>query len=279
VLQTSDTLQSMQVVSTYLELKFKLTPKTSTLTNDSFRLYSYVGTPIEPIENMDYADLANHTEILDAFESIVLHEHYNSVARSLTLFFKDTLELLSGWYILGMDGVDQASGTAFAPEAIVFSYNQSTVADPPVGTTPTEFTIIDNSIKQDAFSTTEMISAANLQFYITSTDPEADSLFISPDYNRGRIIVNFSMRPSIAYINEDYIKVQQKKIDILPARWETIPALFQLDSASPRLYISLPAFDGDGNILEPLVYSEDGYDFFKSGYKYRIRFLGSIIAV
>lgn len=256
--QTSDILQGMQVTSAFLEIKFKLTPKTSTLTNESFSLYSYVGTPAEPVENMEYADLVNHTEVPEAFESIILHQHYNSVARSLTLFFKEDLTLDSGWYILGIDGVDQASGTAFDPEAIIFSYNQGTVSDPPAGTTPTEFTIIDKSIKKQAFLSTQFTGGFDPgdAFRIVESTPAPFEIFVAEDHNNGVIEVEFSETPAASLITLQNFKVQQKDMTRV-GRWMTLEGtLVELDAAQPIVRVQLPEFE------------ENVY--FRQGYKYRL---------
>lgn len=248
----------------WLELKFDTSLQTSSLMQeDVFRLY--------PADTFD--PNATSPEIEDAFRSIDLSADYDSISRTLKLHFASSIiESLSGEYILRIDGLRSASGAPLSTGTLAFKYEYLWDNEPLTPPGPQEPLIEDFSIKKEAILSTETINAANPDFYITKTDPDNNEIFVENDYNRGRIVITFSDRPKLVYVNQQYIKVQRKKISTTVSRWERVEDVqLSLDSNYPRLYISFPSL-GDGEA----VYGALNEDYFESGYKYRVRLSGDI---
>lgn len=289
--QTSDILERLRVTSQYIELTFKLSPQVSSLTNDGFTLYWITNQDDvpNPPENVDFADLEAATPsgdltyqgIVPDFQTIQTHNHYNSISRKLTLFFDDYESLDTGWYALGIDGVDQANGSSFAPEAVIYSYNQEAVAPPPEGTTPTEFTILDMSIKSQAF-VTDGIDAANPQFHIISTTPGESELFVDEDLNNGLISITFSDDMDEDFATPEYFKVQRKKFNAI-GRWEILYPEFISVHSDPATPDSTPSIDTVYIQMEPNIDEDDAtpsyLNFFEEAYKYRVRISRNIESI
>jgi hypothetical protein len=123
--------------------------------------------------------------------------------------------------------------------------------------------IEDHSIRTDAFTTVQIL-AKNPRFYITSVDPENGEFYLDNAYNNGRVIISFSSRPASNFLNNLYFKVQRKKIQNQPTRWQNLSANVSMHSWKPEVYVDFPSLDAT-----PSYYS-DNKDYFETGYKYRI---------
>lgn len=252
-------IERITVENDLIRLKFDITPRVQSLTNNKFTLSR--GSVIE-----------------NPFKPIVLSNHYNSISRTLVLYFDDPL-VPEEVYTLTISGIQNAAGSTQPTEAHLFRSGSWTPEEeaatpdiiivdddepsapytPPEPSVPVE----DHSVK-NVFTDGDIISGMNPDFYVVSTDPADGSVFVEDDFERGRITVTFSQRPNPIYLNSAYIKVQRKKLGGVN-RWETVPIRISMDSYYPSIYIYIHSQDATP------VYNNAGSIYFADGYKYRVK--------
>lgn len=255
-------LEALNVTITSVSLKFEITPDTTTLVNGSFTLTTNEATPVA---------------IANPFETIVLADDYNSLARTLVLTWNSGVLSASTDYILTISGIKNISGDILSDVQIQFTTGASVTPDPSLTAEEQVVYIVDQSIQYDLFSGSSNVSVIfggqNSDFYFDSSDPENGEYFIEEDYNNGRAIIKFSSRPSATRLTSDYIKVQRKPIQRAPARWENLDVNISLDTSKSWVYIDFPSIDHWPAAATPsttTVYYESGYYYYEPTYRYRI---------
>lgn len=249
----SHLIEEIVVSNTLLKVKFLKSVRASSLTNEHFTLYTGSATPVET-----------------PFRTISLETDYNSIGRTLILYFQSSLLPLTD-YTFTVTGLLDASGAIIADETATFTTLASTTptaADvmPPE---PDVLDIEDHSIKSGAFTSSETIFAANPLFFIDSTDPSSVEPIIESDYKDGRITIKFNTYPATNYLlpelGNEFFVAQRKKIQRGLSRWETIATKISVDQVYPWVYVDFPSLDATP------AYHTAGSDYFESGYKYRVR--------
>ena len=255
--------QELEVNSDYVLIKFSKTLLVSTIDDEDF-----IVTKVSP-----------ETVVDNPFETIDISEHYNSISRTLTLYWTIGKLEASTNYTLTITGLEDVAGNLI-PEAVYEFISPSAIVDdadtPP---TPIEFSIVDKSINKDAFIPSNIITGTNTEFYIDSIDPEDGSYYLEEDYNNGRITVKFSNRVDNELVTYPYFKAQRKLVQRTPTRWEKLDALIYQDGNRPWVYIDLPSIDHWPEAATPstvAVYGEEGYQYLEEGYKYRIIISGDV---
>jgi hypothetical protein len=253
----------------YIYIKFSKTIHASSITNSAFSLTSDDATPViftDPFETIDVTD----------------SNQYNSIARELFLYIKNSTLSASTGYTLNINGLYDAAGTSIALDTcITFTtpsdYNATYDDDLPA--TVAAVQIEDHSVKRNIYNSVQEIAQSNVNFYIESTDPINQDWYIEPDYNNGRVIVKFSTAPSASFLNNKFVTVQRKPIQRQAARWETLAVNILLDTDEPWMYIDFPSYDHYPEAATPstnTVYTTNEYGYFEEGYKYRISMSKSI---
>jgi len=252
-------------------IKFSFGVKVSSITDDKFKVYTWSGDLATP----------SAVEVTDVFETLDIGDDYDPISRLLTLtFVEDALTANTTYYleVLGLQNVlgqtipdptDYASNPWLA--RVQFTTGDD-VFDEVAEAVPAEepFVIVDRSIASTVFSGSSGSSGA---FKIESTDPDNGEYYLEEDYNNGRVIIKFSLRPSLESLATPNIRVQRKIMQRAPARWETITANISLDSNRPWVYIDLPSIDHWPEAATPstdTVYYTEGFYYIEPSYKYRI---------
>lgn len=232
-----------------VSIKFGRTIKISSLKNENFLVYKDGATP---------------TLVSAPFDTIDTIKDYNQISRSLTLYWRTTLEDGADYYIDVVNLVD-SSGIVVTSEKVTFTYA--------LGATPNAIEykspilepvlIEDRSIKTD-IDISYQILAKNPKFYVDSVNPENGDFYLENDYNNGRVIIVFNERPATNFLNNNYFKVQKKKIQRSPSRWENVSTQVLMHSWKPEVYVDFPSLEATPS------YNTAGKEYFESGYKYRI---------
>ena len=231
-------------------IRFGKTIKISSLTNANFVVQTTDATP---------------SSLAHPFLQINTIADYNQISRTLKLYW-DAVRESGKEYKIRLTNFLDAANESITEEQIVFTQAESaTPSDFNSYTVPLvqELLIEDHSIRTDAFTTVQIL-AKNPRFYITSIDPENGEFYLDNAYNNGRVTISFSSRPASNFLNNSYFKVQRKKIQSHPIRWENLSANVSMHSWKPEVYVDFPSLDAT-----PSYYS-DGSDYFQTGYKYRI---------
>lgn len=250
MLMTLPTVDEIDVFTEYVKISFGLTPKTSTLVNETFEVWTVSATP---------------TQLTDPFQLIDLTENYNSIAKLLTIYWNSDALTANTSYKIVITGLKDASGQLIEDSQYYFSTGDSVEQEEenlPPEETPVE--IEDHSIKQTVFTDITTIVAANPDFYIVSVTPENFDFNLPEDYNNGTIEVEFSVLPNALFLNESYFKVQKRLVQRAPSRWETLDTVVSGDSSNNTVYVQLPSTDD-----EP-VYGEPDVTYWQEQYKYRL---------
>lgn len=237
---------SVNVAQSTISVKFNNHVKVATLVTENFSLYLDSATP---------------TLISDAFNEIDCND-YNSISRVLTLSLDSSLEANTA-YVLRVENVEYAgSGTPVEDD---YSFVTTDAVTGIVEAVPEPVFIDDFSIKStiDIYDG-DMVTGSS-EFYFIDSDPVNSDFYVESDYNDGRITITFNANPDVSYLNADYIKVQRKKNQIGPTRWEAVPVNFAMSSTKPVVYLSFPAIE------DAAIYREPGYTYFEEGYVYRVR--------
>jgi hypothetical protein len=231
-------------------IRFGKTIKISSLKNENFIVQTTASTP---------------SVLSNPFLDINTIADYNQISRTVKLYW-DAIRQSGNEYTIRLVNFIDAANESITEEQIVFTQAESaTPAEFNSYTVPViqELLVEDRSIRSDAF-TSYQILAKNPQFYIKNVDPINGDFYINNDYNDGRVIISFSSRPASNFLNNKYFKVQRKKIQTHPARWEKISAAISMHSWKPEIYIDFPSLDATP------VYYVEGTNYFEKGYKYRI---------
>ena len=237
-------------VSVYsVSIKFGRTIKISSLKNENFKVYKDLATPLL---------------VSAPFDTIDTIKDYNQISRTLTLYWRTTLEDAQDYYIDVVNLVD-SSGSIVTSEQITFTYASSATPSAVDYKTPilSPVLIEDKSIKTD-IDISYQVLAKNPKFYIDSVSPSNGSFYIENDYNNGRAVLVFNERPASNFLNNQYFIVQRKKIQKTPSRWESISTNVSLHSWKPEVYIDFPSLDATPSFFT------SNKDYFEKGYKYRI---------
>lgn len=234
-----------------VKIKFGRTIKISSITNDKFIVQTSDATP---------------TLVSNPFKEINSLADYNTISRTLTLYWNKVLTSGQEYYVRVVGLLDSANEVV-AEEYIIFTKQDaatpsgfSTSVVPEIE----EILVEDNSILTEAYSSYQII-AKNPEFYIDSVDPKNGSFYIENDNNDGRVTITFNARPASNFLSNRYFKAQRKKIQKSPSRWENVETEIQMHSWKPEVYIDFPSL-GDAT---PSYYTENK-DYFEKGYKYRI---------
>lgn len=231
-----------------LNVRFNNHVKVSTLVDENFSLL---------------VDSATPTVIPNAFNEIDC-DNYNSITRVLRISIAADLDV-DTTYILRIDGVQYAGSNQDITQDYEFALTESITGVGEVDPQPVQ--IEDFSIK--SFSTLDFDTTGGGSdpdtFSLVSTDPEDADFYVEEDYGNGLLTLTFSSNPDPSFLTSSYIKVQRKKVQVAPTRWETVPVKFSISSTEPLVYLSFPAIEDDE------VYREDGYTYFETGYTYRVR--------
>ena len=243
-------IEHASVDSEVVIIKFGRTVKISSLINPNFTVETTDATPVV---------------VESPFVPINTITDYNQISRTLRLFWDVQLQQ-NKEYIISVQNLLDAVSETIPTEKIKFL--KSTDATPSTITSYEEpvyqeVLIEDKSIRADAFSSVQIL-AKNPNFYIKSVDPTNGDFYLDNAYNQGRVTIEFSARPASNFLNTRYFKVQRKKIQIAPSRWENISANVSMHSWKPEVYVDFPSMEATPS------YNTIGPDYFETGYKYRI---------
>ena len=232
-------------------IKFGRTVKISSLVNSHFIVQTTDATP---------------STISLPFKTIEPLTDYNQVARVLVLKWNKILQINKEYKIRLVNLVD-SSNTVVPEEYLLFTTGLESAT--PSVLSSTEETIVSQVLVQDKsvrveFDPGYQILAKNPDFYIQSVSPGAGEFFIASDENNGRATITFSSRPAGNFITSEFFKVQRKKIQKTPSRWETVSTRISMHSWRPIVYVDFPSNDAT-----PSYFTDDKI-YFESGYKYRI---------
>ena len=231
-------------------IKFGRTIKISSLVNANFIVQTIAATP---------------SVVSSPFLPINTITDYNQISRTLKLYWD--VQLVSGQdYLLRVVNLFDAVNEKIAEEQVPFSkldgatpYSITSFEEPDYE----EILIGDKSVRTDAFSAVQIL-AKNPDFYIKSVEPVDGDFYIDNSFNDGRVVVLFSARPATNFLNDHYFKIQRKKIQRQPSRWESVPSQISMHSWKPEVYIDFPSTDATP------VFHVDNKTYFITGYKYRI---------
>ena len=232
-------------------IKFGRTVKISSLINPNFTVETNEATPVS---------------VSSPFQAINTITDYNQISRTLRLFWDQ--QLISGKeYKITVSNILDAVNEVIGEESIIFTKKDdatpSTIITSFQEPQYEEILIEDKSVRTDAFSTVQIL-AKNPNFYIASVDPSNGDFYLDNSYNNGRTTITFNARPASNFLNTNYFKVQRKKIQRVPSRWESVEATVSMHAWKPEVYVDFPSNDAT-----PVFYPNDG-TYFETGYKYRV---------
>lgn len=229
---------TVDVAQSALNVKFNNHVKVSTLINENFTLLLDSATP---------------TEITDAFNEIDC-EDYNSITRVLKIGIAADLEP-DVEYLLRIDGVQYAGSSTEISDEYSFVMHEAVVGGPEP--TPQPVQIEDFSIKtlSNADFESAIVDAPSVdEFVLVGTDPEDSDFFVEPDYNDGVVTLTFSLAADEDFLTDSYIKVQRKKSQVAPARWEKVVVTIEPGTTDESVNITFPEVAAD-------VYFEEEYTY------------------
>ena len=244
-------LQEAEVTNGYVYLKFNSTIKLTTIVQDIFTVATDVATPVE---------------ISDPFQDFTVKDNYNTVARSLKVYWNTGKLSPSTDYTITVSGLEDAASRDIDSFELNFTTGASVDPDETETPPPTLETIEieDFSVITDIdFSATDEVSSID-PLEVSSSDLADGAFYFDNDYNNGRVAILFSQRPNIETVTTAYIKAYRKLIQRKPIRWESVDIEVSLDSSNPIVYVDFPSTD------DTPVYFTAGSDYFEDGYKYKI---------
>lgn len=232
-----------------VSIKFGRTIKISSLNNENFKLYKDTATP---------------TLVSAPFVLIDTIKDYNQISRIITLYWRASLDNNQDYYIDVVNLID-SSGVIVGSEKVKFTYKTSSTPSTQPFQAPELVPILieDKSIKKDV-DISYQILAKNPKFYIDSIDPVNGDFYLDNDHSNGRIKIVFNERPASNFLNNSYFKVQKKKVQRQPSRWENVPTQVAMHSWKPEVYLDFPSQDATPSFFTA------GKEYFETGYKYRI---------
>lgn len=244
-------IDSTKVTEDIVIIKFGRTVKISSLINSNFIVQTNDATP---------------SVVANPFKTIESLLDFNQISRTLTLHWKVILAPNQG-YTIRVNGIVDAANMVIPEEQISFT-SAGESATPSLlesysGTIVNEVLIEDKSIRTD-IETGYQILAKNPDFYIESVSPSNGEYYVDDTEVNGRTIIRFSSRPASNFINSKYFKVQRKKVQRTPSRWESVTANISMHSWKAEVYIDFPSNDAT-----PVFFTEDK-TYFEIGYKYRV---------
>jgi len=230
-----------------LLVKFDNHIKVSTLDTATFTLWLDSTTP---------------EEIELPFHSVEASKDYNSITRTLKLWVTADLDANTP-YTLEVENVEYAGSGVSVTDSVSFTLDVAIQGYEEIVPDPVE--IEDHSIKSTIEIDTGLDPIPVLRdFYLVGSDPIDNDYFVDADHDLGVISLSFSETPDTKFLNSKYVKVLRKKVQVAPSRWEKIGVKFSVSSTEPIVYLSFPA------IGSPTTYKELGFDYFESGYTYKI---------
>lgn len=244
---TTEYVQAVELSYDNIRIKFVKTIALSSIVNEHFVLTDPSNAVVSP-----------------AFRTIDVEDDYNTVSRELDLYFASTLNV-DDTYHLKLTGLQDVS-MADLPD-LVIDFTSIVPIVPDLATPPTapSVDVIDHSIQSRAFITADtLLTFANSAFYVVSTDPDNDDVFVDNAYHNGRIAITFSRAPNVSFLTSRYFRCQRKLISKAASRWETIDARISIDNEDPIVYVDIPSIDATP------VYTAAGSIYFEEGYKYRV---------
>ncbi len=267
----------VQVTPTSIYVKFDFTPKVSSILNASYHLFrvqgsSYVSIDYDSIIDYDqdtYNDSftfsgdpgASNIFVSSPFNTIQQSD-YNSISRILTLNFSSQL-VPNAQYMLQISGLTNVAGLGIEDLQYLFSVPPN--VSPSVAPIESPILIEDHSVAQTPYTSLDIISQLNPSFFVASTDPDENLVFIDPAYNNGRITVTFNVNPASMYINTTYFVLQSKPLSRGFNRWTTVTGTHvTLDPNVPNVYVDVPSTDATP------VYNQSGTTYYQENYKYRL---------
>ena len=231
-------------------IKFGRTVKISSLINPNFTVQTTDATPVT---------------ISSPFTPINTITDYNQISRTLRLFWD--VQLVSGQeYLIRISNLFDAINESIPEEQVKFTKLDDATPSAIVSYMEPDYEEIlieDKSVRTDAFSTVQIL-AKNPNFFITSVEPVNGDFYIDNSFNNGRVTISFSARPATNFLNNNYFKVQRKKIQRQPSRWESITCQISMHSWRPEVYVDFPSNDAT-----PSFYANEK-EYFEKGYKYRL---------
>lgn len=233
-----------------LQIKFVRSVQISSLLDENFVL-TKTSDPSSPISS--------------PFRDINTLIHYNSISRSLTLFWNVVLDPNTE-YTVTINNLKDGAGLSISSDSFSFTTPETSATPSSLvatGTVIEEVLITDKSVKVD-FDTGYQIIAKNPEFYIKEVQPTNGAFYIDNGENDGRMIISFNQRPASNYLSSKYFKVQRKKMQRAPSRWENVTTQISMHSWKPDVYIDFPSDDST-----PVYYIDDK-TYFQTGYKYRV---------
>jgi hypothetical protein len=240
-----------------LYVKFNRHPKVDTLISDNFRLFVTQEPDLAIVESDDQWSPSVEEEdptkeLVAPFKSIDSSKDYNSISRTLILKLKNPLDAETHYRLYTSSAIRNAAGINTLTDAKVFKSQYDSggpsIADPdPVHIE--DYSILPGSGGSGG-DVIDSIGGSPNGFTIVESDPVDGDYFVEQDHNSGKITIYFSQIPDSNYLNEQYIKVQRKKNQIAPIRWETLSVGFFHDAK--QLSIDFPE-------IYDQIYFEEGY--------------------
>ncbi len=244
-------LQDAEVTNGFIYLKFKDTIQLASIVPDAFSVATDAATPVV---------------VSDPFNDFTIANNYNTVSRSLKLYWNDGALDPNTDYVLTISGLKDAAGRNLDTSTLNFTTEASVDPDdgeiePPAAV---EIIIDDYSIITDIdFSETEVLGDDDA-LDIVSSVPVDGAFLVDNDANNGRVSITFTETPSLEKVSTRYFKGFRKKIQRAPIKWESLAVVVSADSSGPIVNVDFPSLDDDP------VYYTSGSDYFEDGYKYKI---------
>lgn len=246
----------------YVEIKFLDTIDISTLVNDNFILKN--------------VSVATPTVIPSAFKTIDLGRDYYSVSRTLRLYWAADLTT-DTHYSITISNLKKISGAVIADDTILFDTDGVSIEIPTsIITEPPTHDPVDTenySIKEvaDIIFASSLTESTSGALSITSITPDLDhSWSMDASYNEGRIEIWFNQTIAANYISSTFFRVQRKAITSTMSKWEDLTTIVGSNSENKLVVIYLPSDDATP------VYGEADKNYWLSGYKYRLKIMGTI---
>lgn len=244
-------IDSATVTVNTVIIKFGKTVKVSSILDSNFKVFTDSVSPVE---------------VVSPFKGIDTLTDYNTISRVLTLYWDVVLSPATD-YVIKVQNIVDSSGFPIPEEQITFT-SSLTSATPSIitevqGTVIDQILIEDHSIRVDV-ETGYQIIAKNPDFYIQQTNPAIGDFYLSGDENDGRVTITFNQRPASNFLTQKYFKIQRKKIQKTPSRWENLVPQISIHSWKPDVYVDFPSLDTTPS------YYVSGKEYFESGYKYRV---------
>jgi hypothetical protein len=251
-------VQGLTIATGFIKIKLSLTVDIDTLINNNFDLAIDGATP---------------SPVADPFETINVLRDYDSISRTLTLYYANAL-VGDTDYILSISGLKTPYQEVIAMSQVTFTTPTDTTIDV-TEQVPVEVPVVieDVSIRDITAVdlTTAIVVSSDTDLRIASIVPTADeAYYVSSSYNEGRIEITFNTIIAANFVSSDYFRVQRKTVGRGMARWEDVTTIVASDSTSGIVIIYMPSNDATP------VYGEPDLVYWEVGYKYRLRISGSV---